>query len=82
MKLLFLNKAIKIFLVPIFILATTTCVFSQDSVSSNDIQSYFNQARKFKNQDKIDLALETLNTAANEAEKKEDIKLLINSLHE
>ena len=82
MKLLFLNKAIKIFLVPIFILATTTCVFSQDSVSANDIQSYFNQARKFKNQDKIDLALETLNTAANEAEKKEDIKSLIDSLHE
>jgi signal transduction histidine kinase/ActR/RegA family two-component response regulator len=82
LKLLFLNKAIKIFLVPIFILATTTCVFSQDSVSSNDIQSYFNQARKFKNQDKIDLALETLNTAANEAEKKEDIKALIGSLHE
>lgn len=82
MKLLFLNKAIKIFLVPIFILATTTLIFSQDSVSSNDIQSYFNQARKFKNQDKIDLALETLNTAANEAEKKEDIKALIDSLHE
>jgi signal transduction histidine kinase/ActR/RegA family two-component response regulator len=82
LKLLLLNKAIKIFLVPIFILATTTWVFSQDSVSSNDIQSYFNQARKFKNQDKIDLALETLNTAAIEAEKKEDIKALINSLHE
>ena len=63
-------------------MATTTCAFSQDSLSSNDIQSYFNQARKFKNQDKIDLALETLNTAANEAEKKEDIKALIDSLHE
>jgi signal transduction histidine kinase len=82
LKKLFLNKAINIFLVPIFILATTTCVFTQDSVSSNDIQSYFNQARIFKNQDKIDLALETLNTAANEAEKKEDIKALIDSLHE
>ncbi|WP_339629467.1 ATP-binding protein [uncultured Maribacter sp.] len=82
MKLLFLNRAIKIFLVPIFILATTTSVFSQDSLGSNDIQSYFNQARKFKNRDKIDLALETLNTAANEAEKKEDIKALIDSLHE
>tara|TARA_R110002051_G_scaffold7963_1_gene34533 strand:+ start:910 stop:3129 length:2220 start_codon:yes stop_codon:yes gene_type:complete len=82
LKLLFLNRAIKIFLVPIFILATTTSVFSQDSLGSNDIQSYFNQARKFKNRDKIDLALETLNTAANEAEKKEDIKALIDSLHE
>lgn len=82
MNLLFLNKAIKILIVPIFILATITCVFPQDSVSQNDIQSYFDQARKFKNQDKIDLALETLNTAANEAEKNEDIKALIDSLHE
>ncbi|WP_339653328.1 ATP-binding protein [uncultured Maribacter sp.] len=82
MKLLFINRAINFFLVSIFILATTTRVFSQDSVSSNDIQSYFNQARKFKNQDKIDLALETLSTAANEAEKKDDIKALIDSLHE
>ena len=82
MNLLFLNKAIKTLIVPIFILATITCVFPQDSVSQNDIQSYFDQARKFKNQDKIDLALETLNTAANEAEKNEDIKALIDSLHE
>ena len=63
-------------------MATTTVVFSQDPISQKDIQPYFDQARKFKNQDKIDLALETLNTAANEAEKREDIKGLIDSLHE
>ncbi|WP_321828089.1 hybrid sensor histidine kinase/response regulator [Maribacter dokdonensis] len=82
MKILFLNKVIKVLLVPILILATTTVVFSQDPISQKDIQPYFDQARKFKNQDKIDLALETLNTAANEAEKREDIKGLIDSLHE
>ncbi|KSA11677.1 Signal transduction histidine kinase [Maribacter dokdonensis] len=82
MKILFLNKVIKVLLVPIIILATTTVVFSQDPISQKDIQPYFDQARKFKNQDKIDLALETLNTAANEAEKREDIKGLIDSLHE
>lgn len=82
MKILFLNKVIKVLLVPIIILATTTVVFSQDPISQKDIQPYFDQARKFKNQDKIDLALETLNTAANEAEKCEDIKGLIDSLHE
>nr|WP_116770186.1 ATP-binding protein [Maribacter litoralis] len=80
--MLFLNKVFKILLVPIVILATTTAVFSQDPISKKDIQPYFDQARKFKNQDKIDLALETLNTAANEAEKREDIKGLIDSLHE
>ncbi|WP_430424413.1 ATP-binding protein [Maribacter litoralis] len=82
MRILFLNKVFKILLVPIVILATTTAVFSQDPISKKDIQPYFDQARKFKNQDKIDLALETLNTAANEAEKREDIKGLIDSLHE
>jgi len=82
LKILFLNKVIKVLLVPIIILATTTVVFSQDPISQKDIQPYFDQARKFKNQDKIDLALETLNTAANEAEKREDIKGLIDSLHE
>ncbi|WP_286814665.1 MULTISPECIES: hybrid sensor histidine kinase/response regulator [unclassified Maribacter] len=82
MKILFLNKVIKVLLVPIIILATTTVVFAQDPISQKDIQPYFDQARKFKNQDKIDLALETLNTAANEAEKREDIKGLIDSLHE
>jgi len=82
LKILFLNKVIKVLLVPIIILATTTVVFAQDPISQKDIQPYFDQARKFKNQDKIDLALETLNTAANEAEKREDIKGLIDSLHE
>ncbi len=55
---------------------------AQNSGSNSSIQPYFDQARKFRNQDKIDLALETLNTAANEAEKNEDIKSLIDSLHE
>ena len=82
MKILFLNKVLRFFLVPIFILATTTALFSQDAQLNKDIQPYFDQARKFRNQDKIDLALETLNTAANQAEKNEDIKGLIDSLHE
>lgn len=82
MKKLFLHKALHIILVPIFTLLATTAVLSQNSVPSKDIQPYFDQARKFRNQDKIDLALETLNTAATEAEKNEDIKALIDSLHE
>jgi len=82
LKILFLNRVLRFFLVPIFILATTTALFSQDAQLNKDIQPYFDQARKFRNQDKIDLALETLNTAANQAEKNEDIKGLIDSLHE
>ncbi|WP_419214295.1 ATP-binding protein [Maribacter sp. X9] len=65
-----------------FFLVATTSVLCQDSVPHGDLQPYFDQARKFRNQNKIDLALETLNTAANEAEKNEDLKSLIDSLHE
>lgn len=82
MNLVFLHKALKFWLLPLFILVMTASAFSQESVSHREIQPYFDQARKFKNQDKIDLALETLNTAANEAEKNEDLKSLIDSLHE
>ncbi|WP_144801674.1 ATP-binding protein [Maribacter sp. MAR_2009_72] len=60
----------------------STTLFCQDFVQPKEIQPYFDQARTFRNQNKIDLALETLNTAASEAEKNEDVKSLIDSLHE
>ncbi len=56
-------------------------VFAQDS-ENVDVQTYFDLARKYKNESKIDLALETLEKAAKEAEKNEDVKALINSYHE
>ncbi|WP_405383573.1 ATP-binding protein [Maribacter sp. LLG6340-A2] len=62
-------------------MASTTAL-CQDFVPPKEIQPYFDQARTFRNQNKIDLALETLNTAATEAEKSEDVKSLIDSLHE
>nr|WP_298489132.1 ATP-binding protein [uncultured Maribacter sp.] len=56
--------------------------FSQDSIQEKDAVSYFNLARTLKNQNKIDLALEALNKASEEAEKNEDVKSLIDSYHE
>lgn len=55
---------------------------AQDSISQKDISSYFTEARKFKNKNQIDLALESLNKASKEAEKREDVKALIDSYHE
>ncbi|ASV32710.1 hybrid sensor histidine kinase/response regulator [Maribacter cobaltidurans] len=43
---------------------------------------YFDEARKLRNQNKIDLALETLDKAAEEAEEEEDVKGLIDCYHE
>ena len=56
--------------------------FSQDSIQEKDTVSYFNLARTLKNQNKIDLALEALNKASEQAEKNEDVKSLIDSYHE
>lgn len=46
------------------------------------MDSFFDEARKFRNQSRIDLAIETLDEAAEEAEKNEDVKGLIDCYHE
>ncbi|WP_339715629.1 ATP-binding protein [uncultured Kriegella sp.] len=53
----------------------------QDSISQTKVEFYFSAARTLKNQNKVDLALEALNKAAEEAEKTEDIKSLIDCYH-
>jgi signal transduction histidine kinase len=56
--------------------------YGQDSIPNHDLEPYFTEARKLKNQNKVDLALEALDSAAKNAEKNEDVKALIDSLHE
>ncbi len=51
-----------------------------DSIPKN-INSYFEEARTLENQDRLELALVVLNKAAAYAEKKDDIKSLIDSYH-
>ena len=46
-----------------------------------DVQTYFNQETIYKNKNQIDLALKTLDKAAELAEKNEDVKSLIDSYH-
>ncbi|MFS4469498.1 response regulator [Maribacter sp. 2210JD10-5] len=62
--------------------AMATMVWSQDSLTHTNMASYFEEARKFRNQDKIDLALKKLDQAASEAEKNENVKALIDTYHE
>ncbi len=82
MKVSGLYKALRFLVITMFIWISSGSLLAQDSVPQSKIQPYFDQARKYRNQDKIDLALETLNNASKEAEKNEDIKSLIDSLHE
>lgn len=70
-------------LLPLFtFLILGLTLYSQDSVPVRDMDPYFDEARKLRNQNKIDLALETLDQAAEEAEKDEDLKGLIDCYHE
>ncbi|MGB3150899.1 MAG: ATP-binding protein [Maribacter sp.] len=76
------NKSPKNFLLLFLFLVTAVPFYGQDSVAHKDIEPYFKEARRLRNQNKIDLALEKLDQASKEAEKNEDVKTLIDSLHE
>ncbi len=76
------NKGLKHLLLLPLLLVTVHNFHAQDSIPSQDLEPYFTEARKLKNQNKIDLALEALDKAGEEAEKNEDVKALIDSLHE
>ena len=64
-----------------FLVTVLHLSYGQDSLAQNDLQSYFDIARELKNQSKMDLALESLEKAAELAEKNEDVKALIDSYH-
>ncbi|MGK0494085.1 MAG: signal transduction histidine kinase/CheY-like chemotaxis protein [Maribacter sp.] len=55
---------------------------AQETTPYKDVAPYLNEARNLRNQNKIALALETLDKAAAEAEKNEDVKALIDSYHQ
>ncbi|HEA21938.1 MAG TPA: response regulator [Pricia antarctica] len=52
---------------------------AQDSLPLKKVQTYFDAARIFSNEDKIDLAIESLEKAAKVAEADNDVKSLIDS---
>lgn len=54
---------------------------AQDSIPLKDLQTYFDEARIYGNQDKVDLAILSLENAAKVAERNENVKALIDSYH-
>lgn len=81
MKIEILHKILQRGLLSYFLVAVLHLSYGQDSLAQNDLQSYFDNARELKNQSKMDLALESLEKAAELAEKNEDVKALIDSYH-
>lgn len=58
-----------------------TTVWSQDISVDKDVQLYFNEARTYGNKNEIDLALKSLDKAAELAEENDDVKTLIDTYH-
>ncbi|MFS4494200.1 ATP-binding protein [Maribacter sp. 2308TA10-17] len=77
----FLARHIKlhIFLALLFLIVGANFLHGQSNSAIDSINTYFDQARVLKNQNKLDLALGTLKKAEVLAERKGDLKLLIDS---
>jgi len=71
------------FLVAIFSFFMLFAMHAQDTAEiPKDLGYYFSLARKYKNQNKINIALETIKKAADIAEKNEDEKGQIDCFHQ
>ncbi len=68
--------------IPLLFVLTVQFAIGQDTIPLKDLETYFNESRVYGNQNKIDLALESLENAAKVAERNEDVKSLIDSYHE
>ncbi len=64
-----------------FIVFTQNTYGQVDSTSVKNLNTLFDSVRTLTNQNKLDLALESLNKAAEMAEKNDDVKSLIDSYH-
>lgn len=80
LSLLHKNRFFFILLGTCLVLGQAT--YAQESTAYQDVAPFINKARNLRNQNKIDQALETLDKAAANAEKNEDVKALIDSYHE
>ena len=77
------HNRIKAVLLVLLVLITVQSLWTQDSIilSDNSIEARFDEARRYKNTNTIDLALEVLDKAAEIAEKNEDEKGLVECYH-
>ncbi|MDE3743911.1 ATP-binding protein [Maribacter polysaccharolyticus] len=60
-------------------LGICSTTYAQDNTAQNDVESYFEEARTYRNKNQIDLALRSLEKAASLAEANKDVKKLIDS---
>ena len=81
MNLRILHKCLKNLALILAFVCIPIGVTAQDNTVQNDVQSYFNEARTYRNKNEIDLALKSLEKAATLAEQNKDVKTLVDSYH-
>ncbi|MBD0852342.1 tetratricopeptide repeat-containing hybrid sensor histidine kinase/response regulator [Maribacter arenosus] len=81
MNLRILHKCLKNLTLILAFVCISIGVTAQDNAVQNDVQSYFNEARTYRNKNEIDLALKSLEKAATLAEQNKDVKTLVDSYH-
>tara|TARA_R110000868_G_scaffold30589_4_gene112934 strand:+ start:1619 stop:3838 length:2220 start_codon:yes stop_codon:yes gene_type:complete len=79
--ILHINQCLSFFSL-LFLLTWQTSFSQENSSSRAEIEQYFMSSRAFKNQDKVALAMESLEKALNVAEKIEDFKSIADCYHE
>lgn len=82
MKFLWVHKKRKSFCLAFLIAAFMSAAWSQESESpKGDMESYFREMRTYKNQNKLDQALEALDKASSIAEENKNEKALVDCYH-
>ena len=77
-----LHFGIKACLLVLALTAMVSPLVAQDTLKQNrTVESYINESRVFKNEDKIEQALEALDKAASVAEENENVKGLVDCFH-
>ncbi|WP_375323778.1 response regulator [Flagellimonas sp. GZD32] len=64
------------------LLCTQSIIAQSDETSTAEVKAILDSFAKYRHQNKIDKAIETLDEAANIAEKNEDSKLLVDTYHQ
>ncbi|WP_273272978.1 ATP-binding protein [Maribacter polysiphoniae] len=73
------NTRLKGLILVLVFLCLGNSLFAQVNTDQNDVETYFDEARAFRNRNQIDLALQSLDKAAAIAEENKDVKKLIDS---
>ncbi len=81
MRLRYLHTGYLLYCLALLLLLATGYSYAQDSVPTKSYEAYFHEAMTYRHQNKLDLALGSLEDAAKVAEQNDNMKAVIDALH-